>query len=160
MRIEKSKLVLDGQYRNVLVKEYSRNYPGLDKLANPADIAQVMDAVFDLPNQAEEYLYLLALTAKCRPICFFEVSHGTCQASVVGVREILIRALLCGAVNIVIIHNHPSGNPQPSAEDIQATKRLKEASDIIGINFCDHLIVARDGYISFKEAGLVPAQEK
>lgn len=58
------------------------------------------------------------------------------------------------------IHNHPSGNPQPSAEDIQATKRLKEASDMIGINFCDHLIVARDGYISFKEAGLVPEQKK
>lgn len=155
MRIEKSKVVLDGQYKNVLVKEYARNYPNLDKLADPADIAQVMADVFGLADQPEEYVYLLAMTAKYRPISFFEVSHGTCCASVVGVREILIRALLCGAANIVMIHNHPSGSPQPSSEDMQATRRLKEASDIIGICLCDHIIVARDGFLSFREEGLL-----
>lgn len=158
MRIEKSKVVLDNQYRNVLVREFSKNYSSLNKLASPADIARVMTDVFDLTNQAEEYLYLLAMTAKCKPVSFFEVSHGTCCASVAGVREIMVRALLCGAVNIVIIHNHPSGSSQPSGEDMKATNRLKAASDIIGIHLCDHIIVARDGFLSFREAGLLMEQ--
>lgn len=160
MRIEKSKVVLDSQYRNVLVREFSKNYPSLDKLASPADIAQVMADVFDLTNQAEEYVYLLAMTAKCRPISFFEVSHGTCNVSLFMPREIMVRALLCGAVNIVVIHNHPSGNPQPSSQDIQATQNLKAATDIIGIHFCDHIIVGRDGFFSFQEAGLITEQGK
>lgn len=113
MRIIKSKVVLDAEYRNVLVKEYSRNYPGMDKLSGPGEIAQVMDEVFGLEHQAEEYVYLLAMTAKCRPISFFEVSHGTCSTCVVMPREVMVRALLCGAVNIVIIHNQAEAHSHP-----------------------------------------------
>ncbi len=160
MRIIKSRVVLDAEYRNVLVKEYSRNYPGMDKLSGPGEIAQVMDEVFGLTDQAEEYVYLLAMTAKCRPISFFEVSHGTCSTCVVMPREVMVRALLCGAVNIVIIHNHPSGSPQPSQEDRQVTERIREASGMIGIHLCDHIIVARDGFFSFREAGLLDGQGK
>jgi len=116
----------------------------MDKLSCPGEIAQVMDEVFGLADQAEEYVYLLAMTAKCRPISFFEVSHGTCSTCVVMPREVMVRVLLCGAVNIIIIHNHPSGSPQPSREDRQVTERIREASDIIGIRLCDHIIVAGD----------------
>lgn len=58
------------------------------------------------------------MTCKCKPISFFEVSHGTHNASLADGREILIRALLCGAANIIIVHNHPSGVPEPSREDM------------------------------------------
>lgn len=155
MRIVKSKMMLDEEYKNILVKEFSTNYQGVNKLVVPADIVQVMMDVFHISDMAEEYVYLLAMTAKCKPISFFEISHGTCDGSLVGIREIMIRALLCGAVNIIIIHNHPSGSPTPSEKDMLITKRLKMASDIIGIHFCDHIIVARDGFFSFREAEML-----
>lgn len=60
----------------------------------------------------------------------------------------------CGAVNIVIVHNHPSGNAQPSLEDVKVTKKVKDASKLIGLNFCDHIIIGQDGYFSFSKANL------
>ena len=151
MRIDKSSLILDKTGKSVLVKEFSKNYSGVSDLNSPKSIMQVMNDIFHLSDQAEEYVYLLTMNQKGKPICFFEISHGTVNCSVVGIREILIRALLCGAVNIVIIHNHPSRIPTPSKEDFEATNRLKEASKIIGITFCDHIIVSRGGYFSFFE---------
>ena len=109
MRIQKSSIVLDDNFKNVLVKDFAKNYVGVDNLQSPANIVQVMNDVFNISNQAEEYLYLVCMTCRCKPISFFEVSHGTYNTTVVNCREILIRALLCGATNIIIIHNHPSG---------------------------------------------------
>lgn len=155
MRIIKSNVIMDGEYRNILVKESASNYPGLDSLSSPENIVRVMNDVFNMENRAEEYVYLLAMTAKCRPVSFFEVSHGTCDSSVVGAREVMVRALLCCAANIVLVHNHPSGSPSPSQQDLQVTKSLKEASELLGIHFCDHIIIGRDGFFSFRESGLV-----
>ena len=154
MRIQKSSIVLDDNFKNVLVKDFAKNYVGVDNLQSPANIVQVMNDVFNISNQAEEYLYLVCMTCRCKPISFFEVSHGTYNTTVVNCREILIRALLCGATNIIIIHNHPSGVPEPSREDVQITKKLQEASELIGIQFSDHIIIGRDGYCSFNEERL------
>ena len=154
MIIQKSSIVLDDNYKNVLVKDFAKNYSAVDDLQSPENIVQVMNDVFNISNLPEEYLYLICMTGRCKPISFFEVSHGTFNSSLVGCREILIRALLCGATNIIIIHNHPSGVPQPSKEDMRVTQKIKEASDLIGSNFCDHIIVGREGYFSFNEAKL------
>ena len=108
----------------------------------------------------QEYLYLVCMTCRCKPISFFEVSHGTYNTTVVNCREILIRALLRGATNIIIIHNHPSGVPEPSREDVQITKKLQEASELIGIQFSDHIIIGRDGYYSFNEEKMKLLQQK
>ena len=89
MRIQKSSIVLDDDFKNVLVKDFAKNYAGVDNLRSPSNIVQVMTDVFDLENQAEEYLYLICMTCKCKPISFFEVSHGTHNASLAGGREIL-----------------------------------------------------------------------
>ena len=160
MRIQKSSIVLDDNFKNVLVKDFAKNYVGLDNLQSPANIVQVMNDVFNISNQAEEYLYLVCMTCRCKPISFFEVSHGTYNTTVVNCREILIRALLCGATNIIIIHNHPSGVPEPSREDVQITKKLQEASELIGIQFSDHIIIGRDGYYSFNEEKMKLLQQK
>lgn len=154
MRIQKSSIVLDDNYKNVLVKDFAKNYSAVDDLKSPENIVKVMNDVFNISNLPEEYLYLICMTCRCKPISFFEVSHGTCSSSLVGCREILIRALLCGATNIIIIHNHPSGVPLPSKEDMSVTNRVKDACDLIGIHFCDHIIVGRDGYFSFNEAAI------
>ena len=151
MRVIKSKVMLDDDYKNVIVKEFAHNYTEVDSLTTPREIVKVMEDVFELHNMAEEHLYLLAMTTKCKPISFFEVSHGTATASLASPREILIRALLCGATNIILIHNHPSGSPVPSNADKIITHRISEAAQLVNINFCDHIVVGRDGYYSFKE---------
>ena len=85
----------------------------------------------------------------------FELSHGTVRMSVVSPREVFQKALLANAVGIVLLHNHPSGDPTPSKQDINVTKRLMEAGDIIGVNVLDHLVIGRPGYFSLKENELV-----
>lgn len=157
MRIQKSSIVLDDNYRNVLVKDFAKNYTGVDNLQSPEKIVQVMNDVFNICNQAEEYLYLICMTCRCKPISFFEVSHGTHNSSLAGGREILIRALLCGATNIILVHNHPSGVAEPSREDVQLTKKIKDLSDMVGITFSDHIIIGREGYYSFNEQKLKEA---
>lgn len=159
MRIQKSNIILDCDYKNILVKDFSKNYTGVNNLYSPVNVVKVMNDVFNMSNLAEEYLYLICMTCRCKPISFFEVSHGIYNTSIVNCREIFIRALLCGATNIIVIHNHPSGNPEPSLEDIKITKKLKEASELIGIQFSDHIIIGRDGYYSFNEERL-KLQEK
>jgi len=104
-----------------------------------------MNDIFSLSQRAEAYLYLVAMNVECRPISFFDVSHGTHNAALVGCREIMIRALLCGASNMIIVHFHPSGVPEPSKEDFAITARVEKAADLIGIILCDHNCSSRKG---------------
>lgn len=151
MKIQKYNAVLDGSGKNVLVEEFSKEYANFDNLDSPEKIVEVMEEVFCLSDKAEEYMYLICMNAGCKPIGFFEVSHGTCHAAVVGMREIFVRALLCGASDIVVVHNHPGGRSQPTGEDFRVTERIREAAQLLGILFCDHIIIAKDGYFSFSE---------
>lgn len=148
MRIQEYRMILvDG--RNILVKEDGKNYPGMNRLDNAEAIAKLMREMFEIERRAEEYVYLICMNTKCRPIGFFEISHGTCNMALVSPREILIRALLCGAANIVIVHNHPSGDSSPSKEDDNMTRRLQKAADLIGIDFLDHIIIGEESYYSY-----------
>lgn len=83
----------------------------------------------------------------------FELSHGNVNSSIFGVREIFQKALLVNAVSIILLHNHPSGNPQPSIQDIESTKRAVEAGRIVGVEVLDHLIIGDTSYVSLKEKG-------
>jgi len=150
MRITKYKTVLDNERCNILVKEKATNYKG-EELSTPIAVAKMLNLVFSLNKQTEEYAYMVAVDTKCKPIGVFEISHGTVNASLVTPREILIKALLVGAVSIIIAHNHPSGCSEPSLLDIKMTRRIKKACDLIGINLLDHLIVGDLEYYSFKE---------
>lgn len=159
MQITKMNLILNEDCSTKLIKEYSKEYTGLDNLDTPEKVADVMNKFFGLDKQAEEYLYLISMTAKCKPIGFFEVTHGTCNASMVGIREILIRALLSGAVNIIIAHNHPSGISEASEQDLLVTQRLSEASNLIGLQFVDHIIIGKDNYYSFHQNKMLSATQ-
>lgn len=149
MRIQKYRMILDVDDRNTLVKEDGKNYPGMNRLDNAEAIAKLMREMFEIERRAEEYVCLICMNTKCRPIGVFEISHGTCNMALVNPREILIRALLCGAANIVIVHNHPSGDPSPSKEDDNMTRRLQKAADLIGIDFLDHIIIGEEDYYSY-----------
>ena len=97
---------------------------------------------------------VLALNSKCKVLGFFNVSKGTVNSSLIGIREIYVRALLIGASFIILIHNHPSQDSTPSEKDVEITIRLKEAGELLNIPLADHIIVG-EKYYSFKEAGVL-----
>lgn len=109
----------------------------------------------DMRHLQREQVLLLMLDAKNKFIKDMVMSSGTVSASIMPVREILIQALKEEAVNFILVHNHPSGDPSPSSEDIRVTKRMKEAGNLIGITLMDHIIIGDNKYISLKEQGLL-----
>ena len=109
----------------------------------------------DMRHLPREQVMLLMLDSKNKLIKDTVISSGSVNLSIVPVREILIQALKEDAVNMILVHNHPSGDPSPSSEDIRVTKRLKEAGDLIGITLMDHIIIGDNKYISLKEQGIL-----
>ena len=143
------------KYRLELVKEESHKYEVETIISCPKDIYEVLTKVCRIQCNAEEVFILITLNIKNIVTGYFEVHRGTINASLVHPREVFKRALLNNARYIMVAHNHPSGDPNPSKEDIQITKRLKEAGNLLGINLLDHIIVGEDKYISFKEKGVL-----
>lgn len=84
-----------------------------------------------------------------------DVYRGTLDRAVVEPREILRRALVGKAAAVILYHNHPSGDPTPSREDREFTRRLASAAEAVGVRLLDHIVVGRDGCVSFREAGLL-----
>ena len=143
------------KYRLELVKEESHKYEVETRISCPKDIYEVLTKVCRIQCNAEEVFILITLNTKNIVTGYFEVHRGTINTSLVHPREVFKRALLNNARYIMVAHNHPSGDPNPSKEDIQITERLKEAGNLLGINLLDHIIVGEDKYISFKEKGVL-----
>lgn len=102
-----------------------------------------------------EKTFLLLLTNAHTLIKEIELSSGTVNQAHMSPREIFIHAIRYEAVNIILIHNHPSGNPAPSEADISSTLRIDEAGKILNIHLSDHIIVAGDSYVSMLERGIL-----
>ena len=148
MRITNYSVELKGRL-NVLVKETAVNYE--DVLLNSSfAIAEMMNTVYRLNQKAEEHVYILALNTKCNPVGVFLLTKGTVDRSLISPREVFVRLFLCGANCFVAVHNHPSGDPTPSVQDFSITKRLKECSEMMGVNFLDHIVIG-DSYYSFAD---------
>lgn len=107
-----------------------------------------------LRHETKERLLLSMFDAKSNLLGDEVISVGTVNYSLVSPREIFIKALECHAVHIVLLHNHPSGDPTPSEADIKVTKRVMESGEILGIALADHIIIGDNRYISFRENGL------
>jgi DNA repair protein RadC len=99
----------------------------------------------------QETFHVLMLDGRHRLLSTAEVSVGTLTASLVHPREVFREAVRCAAAAILLVHNHPSGDPTPSAEDRSVTRRLQAAGELMGIRVLDHVIVAEEGYFSFRE---------
>lgn len=95
-----------------------------------------------------ETFWVVSLDARCRPLGMEKVSMGTLTACLVHPREVFAPAIRCRAASVVVVHNHPSGDPEPSDEDVELTERLVEAGRLLGIPLVDHLVVARGGTCS------------
>ena len=116
---------------------------------NPDDVYALFKNDSYLTQQ--EHFNVLYLNTKYKVIHKETIFKGSLNTSVVHPREILNRALLASSCAIICVHNHPSGDPTPSDEDIQFTRRLNEGANLLGIDLLDHLIIGDDKYISMKE---------
>jgi DNA repair protein RadC len=103
----------------------------------------------------KEVFKVLLLNRANRLIREVPISEGTLDASIVHPRDVFREALLEPASGVILLHNHPSGNSNPSEEDLRITKQLVEAGRLLGIKVYDHLILAGDSYVSFADQGLL-----
>jgi DNA repair protein RadC len=106
----------------------------------------------------QEVFFVLLLDSRQRLIAEVEVSRGSLNQSLVHPREVFAPALREAAAALVVVHNHPSGDPRPSREDAEVTQRLASAGEILGIRLVDHVIVGCEGFRSFAQMGELSAQ--
>lgn len=124
---------------------------GLD-FSSPRSIAQYY--MEDMRHRDREVLKLLLLNTRARLISESNISTGTVDMALISPRELFIEAFQKGASYIILLHNHPSGDPAPSSEDVRITRRVREAGALIGIELLDHIIIGDNCFTSMKEKGL------
>lgn len=137
------------------VKEDTGRYD-LDskQIKDPDSARNIIETVLDLNASTVENLGLLTVDIKLNVIGIHIVTIGSLNSSIVHPRDIFQRAILDNAHQIILFHNHPSGDPRPSNDDIGVTRRVAEAGEILGVPLADHIIVGDGRYTSLKEEGL------
>jgi DNA repair protein RadC len=124
-----------------------------EKVTSPETLYNMFKSYFaELPN---EHFMIIFLSSSNKVIGFDVISQGTLNASLVHPREVFRGAITANCANIVLAHNHPSGNPEPSNEDILITKKLIECGKILEINVFDHIIFSGSTYTSFIEKRII-----
>ena len=121
------------------------------ELTNPEKVYRLIKS--KLKDYHKEHFYIIALNSRNQSIA--EVSVGSLNASIVHPREVFAEAIKNKAASVIFAHNHPSGDPEPSEDDLVLTKRLVESGKILGIEVFDHIIVAKDEFFSFKDKGII-----
>lgn len=127
----------------------------------PVSIGRVLRSARDataalaatLEHEPSEVFAILCLTTKNRVIAYHEVSRGALDCTIVHPREVFKAALLANASGIILAHNHPSGDPTPSPDDLALTQRLQESGAILGIHVLDHIVIGDGRSVSFRETG-------
>jgi len=123
------------------------------KISSPKDVAEILIPV--LRDEVKEKFMVVCLNSANKVLKYEVVSIGNLNSSIVHPREIFKVAIDNNSANIILVHNHPSGNPEPSSEDISVTKKLVEAGKVMDIQVFDHIIIADQNYISFVEKRLL-----
>ena len=136
-----------------LVKEGCFAFTERDQVDTPEAVAVVLQDYFEAKDR-EEFVIVLLDTANTM-IGLSVLSVGGLTASIVEPRQVFKLAILANAAGIICAHNHPSGNPEPSREDVRITKQLVEAGRLMEVPVLDHLIITPDGYTSLSERGLM-----
>lgn len=108
-----------------------------------------------LRDKKKEHLLALLLDTKNQLIDISTISIGSLDSSIVHPREVFKEAISASAASIILAHNHPSGDPQPSEDDLKITKRLVDAGKVVGIELLDHIIVGEESYVSMKDKGSI-----
>lgn len=133
----------------------TRRYRGKSPVVihGPDDIVSILGK--KLTYEPRELFLAVMLNARHEVQSVETISIGSLNASIVHPREVFKPAVMCSAASIVVVHNHPSGDPEPSEEDLSITKRLVEVGDLLGIGVLDHVIIASRGTVSFRSRDLL-----
>ncbi len=140
------------QIREVSVRYKKSDIP-LDRGEQFQSSGQVFKAFGSQALEPVELFRVLFLDGNNRMLFFEDVARGILTSCLVHPREVFFTAVKLRCAGIVTIHNHPSGDPTPSSEDREITRRLRESGKILGIKFLDHIIIAEDSYYSFADQG-------
>jgi DNA repair protein RadC len=132
--------------------DYEDYAPG-EKVKAPADAIKHVKNM--LKGKKKEHFLIMSLDSRNHPIKTSTISIGSLDSSIVHPREVFKEALSCSAASVIFIHNHPSGDTEPSEEDIQITRRLIEAGNILGVDVLDHVIVCDNNFLSMKAKNLM-----
>lgn len=149
-RVKAIQIKCIGELSRRIAKTSARR--GLD-FKDPETIARYY--MEDLRHQEQEILICMMLDTKNQLLGDLIISKGTVNSSLISPRELFLNALQFHAVNIIMIHNHPSGNPAPSREDILITERIRDAGQLIGISLLDHIIIGDQQFVSFCHKGIL-----
>ena len=122
-------------------------------IKTPEDAHRILEGYFT--DLSCEHFAALLLSTKNHVIAVTTVSIGSLNSSIVHPRELFQRAILANAASLILAHNHPSGDPTPSPEDIALTKRLVDAGKLLDIGILDHIIVGENCFVSLKEKGML-----
>lgn len=133
--------------------DHNQKWYSNKKISSPREIADLFLPLFR--DEVKEKFTVICLSSSNKIIKHEVISVGTLNSSIVHPREVFKVAIDNISANIILLHNHPSGNPEPSNEDIQLTKRLVEAGKILEIKVFDHIILAGSSYTSFVERRLI-----
>jgi DNA repair protein RadC len=120
---------------------------------SPQDVAAFL--MEEMRYYQKEYFKTILLNTKNHVIAVEDISVGSLNSSIVHPREIFNPAVKKSAASLILVHNHPSGDPSPSREDMEVTTRLVEGGKILGIKILDHIVIGEGNYCSFKEKGLI-----
>jgi len=122
-------------------------------IKNPQSVVKAIRS--SIKDKAKEHFKLILLDNRNKIIGISTISIGTLNASLVHPREIFKEAIIHNSASVVLAHNHPSGDPEPSEEDIKITERLVKSGKILGIEVIDHIVIGKANFVSFKERGLL-----
>ena len=136
-----------GEKAQTMTTEYGQ------KIESAKDVFKLLKN--DLGNKKKEHFKVLSLDSRNKLISIDNVSVGTINTNLVHPREVFKTAIQHLAVSIILVHNHPSGDTEPSEADIEITKRLIESGKIMGIDILDHIIITKNKFFSFKDKGLI-----
>jgi DNA repair protein RadC len=139
--------------KSLEIREIEYSYNKRPKINGMDDVIKAVMPLIADPNK--EFFIALYLNTKNGIIKQEVVSIGSLSANVVHPREVFRTAIVVSASSIIVAHNHPSGDPAPSREDIEITKKLAEAGKMIGIELLDHVILGKDRNYGFKESGML-----
>ena len=153
-RTRKQPSIQQSVIQDTFIREARVNYLHCDhamfKIGSPADVANFVRSV--LTDNSREHFVALYLNGQHQVAAYSIVSIGTANSAPVAPREVFQRAVLTGAISIVVAHNHPSESTVPSHEDKAVTTRLREAGELLGIKVLDHVIVTNSTFLSMKES--------
>jgi DNA repair protein RadC len=122
-------------------------------IKNPEAVFKLMSS--SIKDKAKEHFKLILLNSRNKKIGISTISIGTLTTSLVHPREVFKDAIMHSAASVILAHNHPSGDPEPSEDDLKITRKLVESGKILGVEVIDHIIIGKTNFYSFREKGLI-----